>query len=41
MYADPGSGLLFLQIIVAAALTVVYRFRRFVTAMFTRKSRRD
>jgi hypothetical protein len=28
MYTDPGSGLLFVQIIAAAVLSGVYRFRR-------------
>jgi hypothetical protein len=28
MYTDPGSGLFFVQLIAAAAVTVLYRFRQ-------------
>jgi len=36
MYTDPGSGLFFAQILIAAFLTVIYRFRRTVSSWFTR-----
>lgn len=32
MYTDPGSGLFFLQIIAAAFLTLLYRFRKSLLA---------
>ncbi len=37
MYTDPGSGLFFLQIIAAAALTVAYRFRQALAGIFCRR----
>jgi hypothetical protein len=39
VYTDPGSGLFFVQIIVAVVVAAAYRFRRLLTARF--KSRRD
>jgi hypothetical protein len=41
VYTDPGSGLLFIQIIIAALLTVGYRFRRLILAPFTAKRSED
>jgi len=38
MYTDPGSGLFFIQIIAAAFLTAAYRFRRFISAPFSKRS---
>ncbi len=39
MYTDPGSGLFFLQVAVAAFLTVAYRFRRAISQLINfRKS---
>jgi hypothetical protein len=32
VYTDPGSGLFFIQVIIAAVLTVAYRFRRLLAA---------
>ncbi len=37
MYTDPGSGLFFAQVIIATALTVMYRFRRVFSAKSGRK----
>ncbi len=41
MYTDPGSGLFFLQIIMAALSAIVYRFSRIFTGRltFTRSSK--
>lgn len=36
MYSDPGSGLLFVQILVAGILSVTYRFRRLIASWFGR-----
>jgi hypothetical protein len=41
MYTDPGSGLFFAQILVAAVATAAYRFRRLIASVFTRGSRAD
>jgi hypothetical protein len=38
VYSDPGSGLFFLQITAAVFLTVVYRFRHCITALFTKRN---
>lgn len=35
MYTDPGSGLFFLQIIAAAFLTLLYRFRKSLFRIWT------
>ena len=37
VYTDPGSGLFFMQVIIAAALTAGYRFRRLLTARFGKR----
>jgi hypothetical protein len=37
MYVDPGSGLFFMQVMIAAALSAVYRFRRPLAALFGRR----
>jgi hypothetical protein len=37
MYTDPGSGLFLIQIIVAAALTAVYRFRQALASIFRKE----
>ena len=34
MYTDPGSGLFFVQVVSAAILTVVYKFRRTFARIF-------
>jgi len=39
MYTDPGSGLLFTQIVGAAVLTVVFRFRRRLADLLGRVDR--
>lgn len=41
MYTDPGSGLFFAQVVIASALTMLYRFRRAVASLFGRKKPRD
>jgi hypothetical protein len=41
MYTDPGSGLLILQILAAALLTLGYRFRKLVLSPFAAKRRDD
>lgn len=37
MYTDPGAGLFFTQLLGAAALTVIYRFRRVINALLRRR----
>ncbi|MBI4891585.1 MAG: hypothetical protein HY821_13250 [Acidobacteria bacterium] len=34
MYTDPGSGIFFLQVLAAASLTAIYRFRRALASIF-------
>ena len=34
MYTDPGSGLLFVQLIGAAVLSLAYRFRSSLAGLF-------
>jgi hypothetical protein len=41
MYTNPGSGLFFLQIMIAACLTFGYRFRHAVSALFGKKQDRS
>ncbi len=41
MYTDPGSGIFFLQVIIAASLTAVYRFRRALAALFRKPQERS
>lgn len=36
MYTDPGSGLFFVQMIAAALLTAVFRFRRIISKLIFR-----
>ena len=39
MYTDPGSGLFFIQIMIAAALSAVYSLRRPLAALFRKRRR--
>jgi hypothetical protein len=41
VYTDPGSGLFLIQIASAVVLTVSYRFRRAIAALFGRKKPAD
>jgi hypothetical protein len=41
MYTDPGSGLFFVQVLIAALFTAIYRFRGNVAAIFVRSNRTD
>ena len=41
MYTDPGSGLFLFQIVLAGALTAVYRFRRALSSFFVRRGASD
>jgi hypothetical protein len=36
VYTDPGSGLFFVQVIAAALLTAVFRFRRMLSKLIFR-----
>jgi hypothetical protein len=37
MYTDPGSGLFFMQIVIAAALSAIYSLRRPLSALLRRR----
>jgi hypothetical protein len=37
MYTDPGAGLFFTQLLAAAGLTMIYRFRRALNALLRRR----
>lgn len=37
MYTDPGSGIFLIQIVAVGVLTVVYRFRQTIAALFGSK----
>ena len=41
MYTNPGAGLFLIQIVSVGVLTVAYRFRRVIAAVFARKDRTD
>jgi len=39
MYVDPGSGLFFVQVMIAAVLSAIYSLRRPLAALFGRRRR--
>jgi len=39
MYVDPGAGSLFVQVLLTALATILYRFRKALTAVFFRNQR--
>ncbi len=41
MYTDPGSGLFFIQILIAAVLTLAFRFRRLLGSLVGKPIRLD
>jgi hypothetical protein len=41
MYTDPGSGLFLVQIVIAVALTMLYRCRRKISSIFGARQDRD